>query len=819
MKYRLISFLFLSVSCVNAVVPADEMDHPSNLPPAPALPPPPSFVDDLSLPDSEKTTPAPVAVSTTNGTDREVTSELAAPSQLITPPQRSEQLFSFKFEGADLDTVMETYCQWTEKIYLKNDAVSANVTLKANDLTKEESIQVIEAILGMNNISLVPMGEKFIKVVQSTAPDLGGQGLTVHMDPDQEHGYTDKLVTQIIPLNNVQIPEVQAAVQHLMHTYGKIQTLEGSNSLMITDTEANVNRIRELIQFMDQASASIEPRIYEIQFADAVEISAKLAEIITMAQGDQAKAGASTSRTTAGILRARTTRTAQPAQPTVSTTGKAGSGLVIHGQVKVMADDRTNILFIFSQKANFDFFDKIIKVLDVEVDPAITFEVVNLEYADAEELSGTLNELVGAATGSRTGSSSSSGSRLSGVQRASSTSRASTSSTSRTRVTPNAATSTASIQNLSRLSEETRILADMRSNSVLLMGQKADIAALKEVIKSLDVMLEQVVIESAIFEIGLDNNLTHGIDWIYQNTNPRQVAAWDGQSIATNTVENVVSGAFSYYLNATGINSEFLINLSKTDTDARLVQTPVIMTTDNTEATLSIGEQRPVVTSTDNFASVGGSQRSNYEYKDIGIQLTVTPRINPQRFVVMELNQKADSLGGNVEIDGNLVPIIKNREFEASIAVPDGGTVVLGGLVSTEASDSVNKIPILGDIPLIGRYLFSSVVQTEVQRELIVLMTPYVMTNQDEMRSQTERIYKSSGVEQADWDNSWSESPLNQIPDAEDDAENDSDSRQNQPEERAPMVDESVSAKPEDPPTSSSPATENAEMQELLKSL
>lgn len=688
----------------------------------------------------------------------------------------SEKLFSFKFEGADLDTVMETYCEWTGQIYLKNDAVKASITLKASNITKQECIEVIEAILGMNNIALVPMGEKFLKVVQSTAPDLGGQGLKINMDPNQQYGATDKIVTQIIQLQNVEIPDVQTAVQHLMHAYGKIQTLERSNSLMITDTESNILRIRELIEFVDQASAGIEPRIYQIKFADSTEIATKLNEIITLAQEDQ-KAGALPSRGPAGVIRARATRgaAAQPTAPTQATisTTESSSTLIIRGSVKVMADERTNIIIIFSQEDNFEFFDKIVKVLDVEVDPTITFEVISLEYADAEELSSTLNDLVGAATGSRGSSSSSSNSRsssssrsrTSGIQRASGRS-----NTSRSRVTPNAAPS--AIKNLSRLSEDTNILADERTNSILLMGEKADIAALKEVIKSLDVMLEQVVIEAAIFEIGLGNELRHGIDWLYKSLNadgsPQKLGAWDGSSLVTNTVNSLVSGAFNYYQDLSGLDSQILINLSRTDQDARLISTPVIMTTDNTEATLSIGEQRPVVTSTDSFSSNLGGQRSNYEYKDIGIQLTVTPHINPQRFVVMEITQTADQIGTIVTIDENEVPTILNREFEASIGVPDGGTVVLGGLMSTEMKDTVNKIPILGDIPLIGRYLFSSVTKVEDQRELIVLMTPYVMTNLDDMKNQTDRLYKGSSIVQEDWGKeNWSESTLRQIPDPE----------------------------------------------------
>ncbi len=748
---------------------------------------------------------------------------MAIPRQAAATPQTAEKLYDFAFESATLDIVMEQYCEWTDKIYLKNDAVNATITLKAKDLTRQECIQVVEAILGMNNISLVPMGDRFIKVVLATSPDIGGQGLKINLDPSTKYGNTDKLVTQIIQLKNVQIPEVQTAVQHLMHAYGKIQTLERSNSLMITDTESNIVRIRELIEFIDRASAGVEPRIYEIRYAEATEIASKLAEIITMAQEDQKAGAPSTARTPAGVIRARTTRTAtRPTQATISKTESSGD-LIIHGKVKVMADERTNIIIIFSEESNFEFFDKIIKVLDVEVAPAITFEVVNLEYADAVDLSGTLNELVGAATGSRSGSSSSSSrtgttggsrtssSRTSGIQRAS-------------RVTPKADPGSASIENLSRLSEETRILADERSNSVLLMGEKSDIAALKEVIKSLDVMLEQVVIEAAIFEIGLSEELRHGIDWLYRAQGDEKIGAWDGQSLITNAIENVAVGALSYYQNLSGLDSQILINLAQTDQDARLISTPVIMTTDNTEATLSIGEQRPVVTSTDSYASSLGSQRSNYEYKDIGIQLTVTPRINPQRFVVMEISQKADAVGPLVTIDGNEVPIILNREFEASIAVPDGGTVVLGGMISSEMKDSVSKIPLLGDIPLIGRYLFSSVTQVEDQRELIVLMTPYVMTDMAEMTGQTRRLYKGTSIEQENWGKvNWSESKLRQIPDPDEDGVDSEfeifeDPRQNESEESAPIDDSPVAAEPNSTTSSVTPA-EKDEIEELLNSL
>ncbi len=753
MKFKYIVLLALSLPVLN-LSSVQAQGGPPTIPPVPE--PANTNTNMVSkAPTREKATPAPVT--------RTVVPQ-------IKPRKQADKLQSFEFVGADLDTVMTMYCEWTDKIYLKNDSVSASISLKADRLSIPECIDVVETILAMNNIVIVPYGEKFIKVIQANSADLTGEGLPLSLEDGTTYAGTDKLVTQIIPLKNVQIPEVQTAIQHLMHSYGKIQTLEGSNSLLITDTESNIVRIRELVEFIDQASAKIEPRFYQIAFADATELASTLNEIITMALADSSAGRRTTTRrTTSNVIRAGARRTAPAAstQAAISAT-QAGQQMIIQGSVKVMADERTNLILIFSQKENFEFFDKIIKTLDVEVEPAITFEVVSLEYADAEELAGTLNDLVGAAQGTSASRARTSSSSRSAASRTPTSRTSGRNSGSGAMVTPNAAPSqAASLDNLSDLSESTKILADARSNSILLMGRKSDIAAIKTVIASLDIMLEQVVIEAAIFDISLGDDLEHGIDWLYQNKDDSKIGAWNGGSISgtTNSILGTVAkGPLRYYQVFSGLDSQAMIRLSKKDSNSRVISTPVIMTTDNTEASLSIGEQRPVVTSTDTYSSNLGGQRSNYEYKDIGLQLTITPHINPQRYVVMDLTQRADQIGEIVEIDNNKVPTIKNREFTASIAVPDKGTVVLGGLVSTETTDTVNKIPILGDIPLIGRYLFSSVTKGEDQRELIVLMTPYVMTNMDEMSGQTQRLYEKTSLKQKDWEGSWSESKLRDIP-------------------------------------------------------
>jgi type II secretory pathway component GspD/PulD (secretin) len=166
-----------------------------------------------------------------------------------------------------------------------------------------------------------------------------------------------------------------------------------------------------------------------------------------------------------------------------------------------------------------------------------------------------------------------------------------------------------------------------------------------------------------------------------------------------------------------------------------------------------------VITSSINSSSDYYSARATYEYKTIGIDLTVTPHINPQRFVLMEITQSADDVGGNVEIDGNSVPIISKREISATVAVQDRETVVLGGLVRKSKSESRTKIPLLGDIPLLG-WLFSSHSNSDDRQELVVLLTPYVLTNPEEAMIESNRRYNASDAKNSLWPRGWSESKL-----------------------------------------------------------
>jgi len=687
---------------------------------------------------------------------------------MLMPTLRAEQLFSESAVDTPLSMLVDKYNEWTGRTLIIQADLKQQITLKYSKLTKDEAMQAIETVLAMNGVALVPMGEKFLKVVNIA--NARQEGMSIEpFDPDKAFTAADRLITQVIPLRYVIYADVQEIVQQLLHGYGKVVKMDRVNSILVTDTSANIARIVEVISMVDQPLEKIEPRIYQLKHAQAGSVAGKLKELVEAAKTEKgSQMVVAAPRTVPGVIRA----------PKTAITSQSGDSFadetqMIQGEVKFVSDERTNILIIFSKAANFNFFDSIIKVLDVPVDPEVIVEVVNLEYAEAAEISGILNEFIGAAKetekikSTATGNGDGSKSVEEIIE-------------SQTQPVPRTISETAK-NAMGRLSADTKILSDERTNSLLLMGRKSDIEALKAVIATLDVMLAQVMIEAVILNVNLNDSIQTGVQWVYQNV--EEESTWvDSYIINSNDVavrskvkedaeklsragfdaadlaENMVSGALSYYGFFPQLNIKTIIHAAKTDGDARILSTPVVLTTDNTEAKITIGEEHPIITSS---SSSGDSDRARatYEYRNIGINLTVTPHINPEGYVVMDITQTADDVGSNVTIDGNEVPIILKREMSAQVAVQDRSTIVLGGLVNKSTRKSATKIPILGDIPLIG-WFFSSHNNSEARGELVVLLTPYVLTTPEEADRASKRIYEASDSSTTLWPRGWSESPL-----------------------------------------------------------
>jgi general secretion pathway protein D len=721
-----------------------------------------------------------------------------------------EKLLQLNFRDSPLDQVLDLIASLNGKTIIKSPGLNATITLKSQTrLNVEESMQAIEAVLAMNNITLVPMGEKFLRAVQTAQARQVGMAINLQQ-PEKAFNETDRLISQIFTLKHIELAEIQAIIQSLLQGYGKIQPLERANSLLVTDTEANLARITEILDFLDQpVEAKVETRIYEIRYAEASQVSSKLNELIADSQAKEERPQINVTEAAPGLPTPPGVIRARQAQAAAAQAAQGGSEVdaalqmaergVIQGKVRIIADDRTNILFVISRTENFAFFDKIVEVLDRPIDPAITVRVVALEYAKADEIAGILNEFIGAATAEQSPAGAAAGRGSDTAAEGGATDSRSQAlrdfinarAAERPAATPDAASGDANGSSIGRLSSDTKILADKRTNSLLLMGKLNDLRILEDLIDHLDIMLAQVVIEAVIIEVTLNDEIRSGVAWVQRSMiayNETRVGPGGGVSVTEPVAsfgggtsfgvaelvkeagagvdddKSLIAGGLTWFTTLYDLNIDAVIRVAQQSRDSQILSTPVVVTTDNTEAKIIASTQRPVVTTTS--TTDGGSIRSSYEYRDIGINLTVTPRINPQRMVVMEITQTADDVAGEILIDGNLVPEITKRELNATVAVGDRSTIVLGGLILSRNAKSENKVPLLGDIPVLGN-LFKFKSNQKQRSELVVLITPYVLMTPSEARAESTRLYSANSSRQREWHAGWSDSDMGRMTDRE----------------------------------------------------
>jgi len=280
----------------------------------------------------------------------------------------------------------------------------------------------------------------------------------------------------------------------------------------------------------------------------------------------------------------------------------------------------------------------------------------------------------------------------------------------------------------------TKIIADERTNSLLIFASKSDIATIKDIIEKLDVVLAQVIIEALVLEVGLNDNYQFGVSYLQRRKDLGGGSEGAGGIINTPpglpisditqiTGSNALQGGFSYF--AKWGDFDVAIRAAASDGRISVLSRPRVQTSHAVEANLFVGETRPYPTSSQ-FGGVYGSY-SSIQQLQIGITLSVLPLINPDGLVVMDIRQKIQDIGPSVTIQGvGEVPSTIDREANAKVAVRDGESVVLGGLISTQKTEGRGGVPILKDIPVLG-WLFRSTTKDANRRELMVFIRPTVL--------------------------------------------------------------------------------------------
>jgi general secretion pathway protein D len=517
-------------------------------------------------------------------------------------------------------------------------------------LTKREAIQAFDSVLALNGISMLNMGDKFVKAVpvaQANQEGVPFSKLESGMLPD-----LGQYVTHIIQLTNARPSEMVQVLQPFAKIPNSILPVDSSQILVLRDYTENVKRMLELIKQVDVAVPSeFVDEVIPIKYALASEIASALNALSS--GGGGATVGGGTTGGTSGSRGGRAFGTGGPA-------GMGGMGS--SGYRSGMNQPGMNPM-------------------------------------------GTTGTMGAGATG--TGGTFSD--RLQQIIRK------------------------ASVSGEIVVLGQTKIISDERTNSLLIYASREDMKTIKSIIEKLDVVLAQVLIESVIIEVSIGDTKDFGFSYLAP---PHGSGNYTGAGAILNNANfrnpsdiisgstNAISGGFSYF-GRWGNDLEFAVRAVATDNRAKIIQRPRIQTSHAVEANLFVGESRPYPTGT-SYGGYAGSY-SSIQQLQIGVTLSVTPLINPDGLVVMDIHQTIESYNGFVKIDNiGEVPITTRKEAMAKVAVRDRDTIIVGGLIENSSSKSGSGVPYLMDIPLIG-FFFRSTGAKANRNELIVLIRPTVL--------------------------------------------------------------------------------------------
>lgn len=788
------------------------------------------------------------------------------------------------FDQAPLEVLLYAYADVAGKILIPAPNLpKTQITLKTfedRELTKEEYLEAIEVTLTMNGVVLEPFDKIFLRAFERKT--VRTQGIRTSMDMPTTNSIPEKgrVVSQLIRLQHITAEEAQKALEGFKDPNGLFQVFERNNTILVTDTQENLNRMLEVVRELDVATPVTEDVfVRQIQYAAAMEIKTALETIVTESQKDaqQAKGGAPKESGAPGfaggtrsplqpsrLLNLNRPGVNKPEPPTttpnatmMAQVSDADRGM-IRGKVLILADERSNKLIVITAKTNMDFFDKVIETLDVETTPEVEVEVIRLKYAESEEVASMLNDLIGnGSSSSQSKNNQNQNTAKNGTANRNLTQTRAGGAATRPQ-TANPTFSKSASSSLGELNKDNiKILADKRINGIVVMARKADMRAVKEVIEDMDVKLSQVLIETVIIEVTLGDDLKTGIDWVqrgrqrvsvpvrdaagnalYRYTEPgeggKTVVGALGETITTSdgsqvvipseaeagmiplmkraisrdgfynngsymlgggagtgsgmlgtlvnaagqvvsndtavTAANPIGGGLNYLLKSDKLNLAAVIQASKTDTRAKYIASPIVMTVDNKEAIVEATESRKFYSGSTTTTSYSSPVTSySYTDKDIGIKIKVTPKINPDGTVMLTVEEEYSQLGAgqSVLVSGSNgstqqepIDTAVSRKMSADVLLDNMQTVILGGLTETYKSDKETGIPILKDIPWIGKWLFGSVTQNETRKELLVFMTPYVLDDADAAQAEAIRRKKTLSDPRPWEDNGWSLSPV-----------------------------------------------------------
>ncbi|MCL1147804.1 type II secretion system secretin GspD [Shewanella sp. 10N.261.52.F9] len=594
-------------------------------------------------------------------------------ASLLAPQLAWSEQYAANFKGTDIQEFINIVGKNLNRTIIVDPTVRGKINVRSYDLLNDEQYyQFFLNVLQVYGYAVVEMDNNIIKVIK----DKDAKTASIRVADDNAPGLGDEMVTRIVALYNTEAKQLAPLLRQLNDNAGggNVVNYDPSNVLMISGRAAVVNKLVEIVRRVDkQGDTAVE--VVKLEFASAGEI-VRIVDTLYRSTANQAQ---------------------MPGQAP-----------------KVVADERTNAVVVSGDEKSRERVVKLIKKLDAEQANTGNTKVRYLRYAKAEDLvevlTGFAEQLVD------------------------------------DKGTPQAGSG-------SKRRNEINIMAHTDTNALVISAEPDQMRTIESVINQLDIRRAQVLVEAIIVEVSEGDDVGFGVQWAteggagtqFNNLGPTigEIGAgiWQAQGEEGSTVCNDgtctenpdTRGDITLLAQALGkVNGmawgvamgDFgaLIQAVSSDTKSNVLATPSITTLDNQEASFIVGDEVPILTGSQNSSNGNSNPFQTVERKEVGVKLKVVPQVNEGNAVKLTIEQEVSGINGKTGVDVTFA----TRRLTTTVMADSGQIVVLGGLINEEVQESVQKVPFLGDIPIIG-HLFKSSSSGKKKKNLMVFIKPTII--------------------------------------------------------------------------------------------
>ncbi len=620
------------------------------------------------------------------------------------PPAGPEKLAAggdsgvvFNFDDADLYEVIRTFADVLKINYIVDPGIKGKVTIQtAGQLQQKDIFPIFHQILEANGLAAVKEGAIYNIVLMK---DVSRLSLSTNLGQDiSELPPNERIVIQIIPLKYISSQEMTKLLTPFISSTGTILAQGESNTLLVMDKSAVILKVLSLVKVFDiDMFDQVQHRFFMLKYANADEINKLIADILSAYKGA--------------------------------------------AEFKLIPITRLNALLVISKSERiFQEVEGFIKKFDTageSMEPRIY--VYAVKNGKADELTSLLNSIFGS-------TSVASQSQLVDQKKDKTKEKADSAPTmpfvSKTVVPETRAIQGKQLTSGSAgggtLRGEIRLVADETRNAIVIQAIPQDYQTIIDILKQVDILPRQVLIEAVIAEISLNDKLDLGMEWTYTKDNSKGAV---GDSILSGTLG---ASGLTYSINKTNFYTSKLATSAQNGT-ANILASPSILAADNKEATINISKEIPLASS--EYTSGSGTDRvitTNVQFRNTGIILTVTPHINEGGLVNMDISQEVSEPAGTVLVSGKEYPSFSKRNVKTNLTVGNDQTIVIAGLIKQTKSESTSGVPFLSRLPYFG-FLFGKEVNSDDKTELIAFITPRVIANLDEIDAITHEFQEKAG--------------------------------------------------------------------------